>query len=329
MDIQQDVRMLENRVKDIAADIKRIGSDIEDMRDAGQDAEIDYDKIELLAKRFTFGEHPLTRLEDRRTCQLYLEMLLNIVRLDADTEAAVHRLVFIQWLLIQADIKCSLEDLYKDCFRMGKDTYAEFVDSIPSEYTDSFIVDGLITAGISGSPNREVMAYMADLSAALGAGKEELRVLSMVSQMVLSQSVRADSKEDLHKAYSCLGKFSYYMGTEDMKRGIAGFRRIALELPADGSIRDFQWKVKNKQMVKEGDVIATFVTGSGANNSSNWIAAMQSYRTEEIQAQYSGKLFQFRDRGTIYGIISHEADNLDSIEAWIRKMDNKLQGDQE
>lgn len=317
LDIQQDVRMLENRVKDIAADIGRISSDIGDMRDAVLDEDIDYGKIGLLANRFTFGEHPLAKLEDKRACRIYLEMLLNIVRLDAGAEAAANRLVFIQWLQMQADVDWSLEDLYRDCLQMKKETYAELADSLPAGYIDSFIVDGFITAGISGSPNREVMAYMADLSAALWVSREKLRVLSTVAHMVLCQSVGADGTKDLYEAYSWLGKFSYYMDPEAMKRGRIGLRNIALELVEDGwSVSGFQWKAKNGQMVKAGDVIATF--GSGKVRAAYKVN--QAPKTQEIQAPVSGTLFHFKEKGMHYGVIAHETDNMDSIKAWVRQL---------
>ena len=83
--------------------VKTINTDIETIRNSSEGVVLDYSKIELLAKQINFGKHPLTNLK-MGACQIYLEMLLNIVRLDQDEESVVNRMVFIQWLQIQSRI---------------------------------------------------------------------------------------------------------------------------------------------------------------------------------------------------------------------------------
>ena len=52
LDIQQDVRRLENSVRDIGESIKNIYSDIDELRNADNSTDIDFSKIEVLAGRF-------------------------------------------------------------------------------------------------------------------------------------------------------------------------------------------------------------------------------------------------------------------------------------
>jgi len=134
LNIQEDIRKLENNVLDITESIKSINSDIESLRNSSNGAAIDFSKIENLARQFLFEEHPLSRLNEGRHCQIYLELLLNIVRLDPDPEMMVNRMVFVQWLQMQSKIDWPLEDLYMDCFKMDKQPYCELVDEIPLEY---------------------------------------------------------------------------------------------------------------------------------------------------------------------------------------------------
>lgn len=66
LEIQQDIRSLEHSINDITDTIKEISSDIEDLRNANQNTDIDYSKIELLSKLITFGKHPIDKLDDGR-----------------------------------------------------------------------------------------------------------------------------------------------------------------------------------------------------------------------------------------------------------------------
>lgn len=59
LDIQQDIRTLESSINDITDSIKNINSDIEELRTVNQNTDVDYSKIELLAKQLSFGKHPL------------------------------------------------------------------------------------------------------------------------------------------------------------------------------------------------------------------------------------------------------------------------------
>ena len=108
LDIQQDIRVLEKNIQEINKCVKTINTDIETIRNSSEGVALDYSKIELLAKQIDFGKHPLDKLKDGRACQIYLEMLLNIVRLDQDEESVVNRMVFVQWLQIQSKIDWSL-----------------------------------------------------------------------------------------------------------------------------------------------------------------------------------------------------------------------------
>ena len=40
--------------------------------------------------------------------------------------------------------------------------------------------------------------------------------------------------------------------------------------------------------------------------------------TTTIKAPLAGTIYQFRDNNTYYGVIAHEADNKDSIKAWVK-----------
>ena len=84
LDIQKDVRILEKSIQDIKKSVETINSDIEALRNSTGSVSIDFAMIEALAKQIRFKEHPLEDLEDGRACQVYLEMLLNIIRLDPD-----------------------------------------------------------------------------------------------------------------------------------------------------------------------------------------------------------------------------------------------------
>lgn len=313
LDIQQEVRRLENSVRDISESIKNIYSDIEELRNMDSSMDIDFSKIKVLAGRFGFRQHPLAKLEDGRLCQLYLEMLLNIVRLDPEQEAVINRLVFIQWLQIQANIDWSLERLYADCFRMDKTEYYEFADKLTRKYRESFIVDALITAYIAGALNGDIMEYITEQSTVLGVDRGRLRILSVTARVVLSQSIRGMSKSDIDGFLKCVRSYRHYVDGYVIEETVKNLRDIAVEV-RDEDCSDFVWKAQQMSMVKKGDVIAVCRVKVRPQR----LSTQYAYKYKELKATSAGMLFQFRDQKTYYGVIGHESDNKEAIKAWVQ-----------
>lgn len=313
LEVQQDIRKLESSINDITDVIRNINSDIEQLRAVNQNTDIDYSKIELLAKQLSFGKHPLDKLDDGRVRQVYLEMLLNIVRLDFEEEISLNRLIFIQWIQKESRIDWSLEDLFKDCYKIKADSYHEMVDIIPNEYRECFIVDTLIVANLGGLANTEIYEYIAGLVAILGVDKERLKTLSIVARTALCQNVGRMKKAEMDEFQKCAKTYKYYIKADVLEHGIKSMRQIVVQL-SDDEAKNFKWKVKQGQAVKKDDVIATYskaVRKRGFSYSTN-------YATEEVKAPSSGAIFQFRDNCINYGVLAHETDNKDSIKAWVK-----------
>ena len=198
LDIQQDIRNLENSVRSITESIRNIGSDIDNIRNSSEASgglALDFTKIETFAKQLSFGAHPLSTLGQDEVCRTYLRALLNIVRLDTDEKTTVSRMVFIQWLQMQSHIEFSLEELYKDSFKLDEQLYYELVDGLTEEYREYFIVDALIVANISGEANSNIYEYIAQLTALLGISADKMRALAVVAKMTLCQNLKALSRE--------------------------------------------------------------------------------------------------------------------------------------
>lgn len=313
LDIQQDLRVLEKNIQEINECVKTINTDIETIKNSSEGVVLDYSKIELLAKQIDFGKHPLDKLKDGRACQIYLEMLLNIVRLDQDEEAVVNRMVFVQWLQIQSKIDWSLEDLYLDCLKTDKQLIYEMFEMIPKKYKEFFLVDALIVVNIAGNANEEIYQYIADIIAFLGLSTEEVKDLAFISRVSLSQNLSGASRDDLKVLQDKAKSFSHYIRNEFAEEGIKALRVVVVELP-DNEALNFKWKVKQQQVVISGDVIATYQK----EKRSRGFSYMKDYKSEEIKAPVSGVLFQFRDNNTNYGVIAHEKDNKDAIKSWIK-----------
>ncbi len=306
LNIQRDIRKLESSVQDLANSIKDILSDIESLRHSSEGAIIDFSKIEILAKQISFGKHPLARLKEERYRQVYLEMLLNIVRLDPEQEMTINRMVFIQWLQVQSQIGWSLEDLYKDCFKINKQSYHELIDEIPQKYRGHFIVDALIVANIVGTASQEIHEYIADLVAILGVKTEKIRGLALISRVALCQSVAGLDSNQIETVQTYAKTYRHYIKPP---------RVIAVELP-DSDVSVLKWKVKQQQKVNAGDVIVTYRKKSQTSPRSKSKTGLKS-KPEEIKAAITGTIFQFRYNKTHYGVIAHEADNKDSIKSWV------------
>ena len=304
LDIQQDIRRLEKCMQEISEDMQTINSDIDSLRNTSETTEGDFSKIETLARQIDFDKHPLSKLNDNRVCRVYLEMLLNLVRLDADEETTVNRLVFIQWLQIQSRIDYSLEDLYKECFKTDKKIIFEFLEIMPEEYKEYFLVDALIVANISGEANAALLNYIADIIDIFGLAHEKVKELAIISKMVLSQSVDGIKREYLNRVD--LESFSHYI-RNDIVQDILNTIRVIAVAVRDSSVYSFSWTTKQFQEVKCGDIIAKY--------RKNW---MYGSDPEKVKAPVSGTIFQFKYNNTYYGVISYENDNKDSIKSWVK-----------
>lgn len=322
-EIQQDVRALAHQIQDLSHAVTGIESDLDDMRSAAQDTDIDYQAIRRLAKQIPFPEHPLSRLSDERTRLLYLKLLFSIANLDAGTDSAVNRLVFLQWLLLKACPDCELAELYRDSLRMEPELYGEFAEALPPDYRDYFFVDAFVTAGIAGCPNGEIIEYLADLGSVLAIEPERLQALSLTARLVLTQSIDALSAEDIRHCQRMLSAFTHYLDPALIKKASHAPRDLVIALP-DSAVSDFRWTVKNYQTVQKGDLIASCLKKkkSEAPGNSPLSLFQTSFVREEIKASSSGRLFQFRDSSVTYGVISFETDNKDSIKEWVKTLRN-------
>lgn len=298
LDIQQDVRRLEKSIQDISQDVKSINADIDDLRNSSETDSLDFNTIEILSKHIGFDTHPLYRLKGRQ-CQMYLKMLLNIVRMDRDPESTINRMVFVQWLQQQSLIDWSLEELYKDTFKNGKESYYDIVNEIPEKYRDFFVLDTLVVGNIAGSANREIQEYIVDLATILGIDNEKLGLLAIVAKAVLCQDLAGFTRSQIEMILDNSKQFKYYLPSYLTDQAIIDLRVIDVELKDSYG---FKWTVKNLENVFAGEVIA-----------------IKNYAGEEIVASESGTLYQFRHNKINYGIIAHAADNKDSIKAWVKE----------
>ena len=161
---------------------------------------------------------------------MYIEMLLSIVRLDQDSRATVNRLIFIQWLQIQSRIDWTLEDLFVDACKIQLDSYTEFIETIPRQYAESFMLDAFIVANMGGIPNREILEYLAEMSAILGIEIERVQILSSVAYAVLCRKFRRMKREEAEKILDCAQKYKYYI-SDVFKNAMRMQRKIVVQFP--------------------------------------------------------------------------------------------------
>lgn len=250
LDIQQDIRKLENSLKDIAESIKTISSDIVIFRTQEQDISIDFELIKVMAKNIKYGEHPISKINDKSEQQIYVEMLINIVRFDIDREVAVNRLTFIQWMLNQTEIEYGLEDLYKNSIKMSDKMYCEHLQKISENYKEYFVLDALIIANIAGTANMEIQRYVADIASIIGVDSKNLHKLALIARVVLCKNFKSISKDNLIIIQKTIMKFYYYI-SKGMKQEVLKSLRKKVVAPIDGVIFIFRDKNVNYGVISD------------------------------------------------------------------------------
>lgn len=306
-DIQQKIRELDGKVKEIAVSIAEIYDEIDELRNDETDS-IDYETIRLMSQHLPFGMHPLARLDDTYVCQIYLETLLSLVQADRGSGDTVNRLIFVQWLLSQTRLEPGLEELFRDSLKISSATFSEVAELIPKTYKNHLIMDALLTANICGQANNDVLIYVGNLCSILGIDKEQLRILSITAKGILKQDLGKMKKADLRQVSAQVMEFEHYLNSNLLEACLCLQRTIAVAAP-DATHSNFKWKVRQKEHVKKGDVIAAY------NHGRRWSGDPLA----EIKAPCAGTLFQFRIDCTNYGVIAHESDHKDSIKAWMRR----------
>lgn len=310
LDMQKEIRNLENKIQDIYSHVSSIYERIDESRNKDIIKEsLDYEMIRVMSARFSFEEHPLSKLKNVYARQMYIEILLSLIQLDKESNVTMNRLIFIQWIINESRLKIKLEDIFRETLKMSSSTFGKFINILPEQYNDYLIVDALIIANICGQASENILNYIANLCIILGINKEKIKILSITTKCILKQSIGRMKKEDLQFFLTYSKKFKYYidsnMNNEIMEKTLLLQRKIVAKVPDSKSI-NFKWKVKQKSEVEKGDLIATYKRNSSYNGS-----------VVKITAPYSGTIFQFRDKCINYGVISYNIDNKDSIKEWV------------
>lgn len=327
LDIQKDIRNIENSMVTIQANIKQVNDDIDALRNKDNNIDFDYDEINKMSQCIPFKTHPICRMEDKAAVQLYLMVLLNIVKLDdkSSEDKIDTRLVFIQWLLNKSKLDITLEDLIVESFKFKISDYDKLTSRISTKYREFLVVDLLIVANMSGTFNEDECNYVVDMLAVLGMGTAKFKILSIIAKLVLCQKAFEFDSSLGNELVKELGNYRHYVlsnvntvvdsvHTDIIKEVVRAMRMVVVDIPYDKAI-NFKWKSKQNEKVVKGAVIATYQVPKRKRGYS----FSTEYTTKEILAPADGTIFQFRDSNIIYGIISHETDDKDSIKQWIKQ----------
>lgn len=218
LDIQQKIRDLDNKIQDISSQVSSIYEDIDDFRnkDIIKDG-FDYKMIRLMSTYFPFGEHPLSKLKEDHTCQMYIKILLSLIHIDRESTATINRLIFVQWLINESKLNIKLEEYFVDSLKISFNTFEQLVKILSEEYKEYLIVDALMLANICGQANQDVLNYIVNLCTILKFNKKQVQILSIITSSILKQSIGKIKKEESKIFLDYFEKFKYYIINGNMK----------------------------------------------------------------------------------------------------------------
>ena len=210
-ELQQDLDDIELRLKKITDDLDELKTKFSQLNKGNQCEIFDFDKIEYLSKKYSFGKHPLGKLQDGYACQLYLEMILHLMSYELDPDSLAEKMVFIQWLQIQACIDWSLKELYLESTNITKENYYELVDLLTPKYRESLIVDLLIVANMNGKANQEALIYICNLASIMCISKARVEKLAVVASFVLCQRISVFTRKEKIILLDMKSQFEHYL----------------------------------------------------------------------------------------------------------------------
>ncbi|MCD8109570.1 MAG: hypothetical protein LUE14_05665, partial [Clostridiales bacterium] len=98
-----------------------------------------------------------------------------------------------------------------------------------------------------------------------------------------------------------------------IKDYIVSMRKIIVKI-SDEEAPDFKWKVKQRQEVKRRELVAVYTYKEKEKQA--FAYKPRGIVQTEVRTTVSGTIFCFRDKCINYGVVSHHADNKDSVKSW-------------
>lgn len=217
LDIQIEMRALEQQVQSVANNIAALHDDLENLK-ADKSVAVDFEDIKKLAKKFHFAPHGLLKAEqDEYTKLLYIKNLLFLVQVDLQNDAIIDQLVFIQWLHTQARLTIALDDLLRDVMNTDIDDFAEMAKTLSVKHKESLLLDAMIVVNIHGTATNQKLAYIASLAEIFKISKDEVKILAEISKIVLSQKFIFEEYYKTKNKFKYLALYKHYMN-EDFKK---------------------------------------------------------------------------------------------------------------
>ena len=217
LDIQIEMRALEQQLKSVANNIAALHDDLENLK-ADKSVAVDFEEIKKLAKKFHFAPHGLLKAEqDEYIKLLYIRNLLYLVQVDLQNDAIIDQLVFIQWLHTQAHLTITLDDLLRDVMNADIDDFAEMTKILSVKHKESLLLDAMIVVNIHGTATNQQLAYIASLAEIFKIDKDEVKILAEISKIVLSQKFVFEEYYKTKNKFKYLALYKHYMN-EDFKK---------------------------------------------------------------------------------------------------------------
>lgn len=302
--IQQEIRELEDKVNDVSTTIAAIYKEIGALRNS-EVVLIDYKKINLLSARIKFENHPLSKLSNKRFCQAYVELLLRLVHLDKSIEPTINRLIFIQWIVKQAKLDLSLEELFVGALKRDVDNLTVVVESRSEAYYEYLIMDALLVANISGKASEDILHFVVDLCGFFDITQDKLRGFSIIAKSILQQDIDVINNSDLRNVTLLAKHFEYYFERDVLSRGISKQRKLVARIYGN-SCYELRWFKSSGWYVDKGDVICTYRDFMKVNDNNKCT----------IKALCEGRLYVFKDKNVSYVVIHDDNDNLADVRNW-------------
>lgn len=304
LDIQIEMRALEQQVQSVANNIAALHDDLENLK-ADKSVAVDFEEIKKLAKKFHFAPHGLLKAEqDEYTKLLYIKNLLCLVQVNLQNDAIIDQLVFIQWLHTQAHLTIALDDLLRDVMNTDIDDFAEMTKTLSVKHKESLLLDAMIVVNIHGTATNQQLAYIASLAEIFKIGKDEVKILAVISKAILRQTFTFVSKNDLPNIFRYFFLYKQYITEFHIKYL---YKNARMKVVNGIYNETFKWLVPQKSYVEKGQNIALF-------KDTNW------GNTLIIEAEASGFLFRFSKNSIKYAVISIEDDNLKDIMKWVSEV---------
>lgn len=238
--------------------VSQLSAEIEKMKPAKQESEIDYEAITRVAKKYPMNGLDICHAPEQIRKEFVTMLMYLFV---SDEKGLPERLLYLTRLTAGCNLQMGAKDVYQSALATGTDD-VERLSSELADYRYSFVIEAFVVANLHAEIDKDVWALLADVAQLMKCDQEEIVVLSHVAKYKLTGDTRHLDEIPLPKTNRWSGKLREYIPRKWIESKRRFCVQITLQLEEGFRMKKGKCNVEQKKengvLVHRGDSILVY-----------------------------------------------------------------------